>query len=158
MSERISCQKDTKMIYNYLSGTKKNANNEEYNYPNEWPDNNGQLNGVKLSTIFALAFSIGYANNKRKKVSSSKDLSNPTNFEDYLMPMINAIAIFNEGTDIMNENASEIYVNAEEYANGGIHLLFEEYIDNMDDIIDEWHSDIDEIIAEKHLFEQLEEL
>lgn len=158
MSERISCQKDTKMIYNYLSGFKKNENNEEYNYPDEWVDNNGQLNGVKLSTIFALAFSIGYANNKRKKLSSLKDLSNPTNFENYLMPMINAIAIFNGGTDIMDKELSEIYVDAQEYANGGIHILFDEYMDNMDDIIDEWHSDIDEIIIENHLLEQLEEL
>ena len=158
MRERISCQKDTKMIYNYLSGFKKNVNNEEYNYPDDWAENRGQLNGVKLSTIFALAFSKGYANNKRKELSSLKDLSNPTNFENYLMPMINAIAIFNEGTDIMDEDPSEIYVNAEEYANEGIHILFDEYQDNMEDIIDEWHSDIDEIIAENQLLEQIENL
>ncbi len=146
------------MIYNYLAGFKKNASNEEYNYPDDWVDNIGQLNGVKLSSIFALAFSIGYANNKRKELSSLRDLSNPTNFADYLMPMINAIAIFNEGTEIMNEDSSKIYVNAQEYANEGIHILFDEYVDNMEDIIDEWHSDIDEIIAENRLFEQIEEL
>lgn len=158
MSERISCQKDTKIIYNYLSGFKKNENSDEYNYPKDWPDNKGQLNGIKLSTIFALAFSMGYANNKRKELSSFKDLSNPTNFEDYLMPMINAIAMFNEGTEIMDEEPSEIYVNAQEYANEGIHILFDEYVDNMDDIIDEWHTDIDEIITENQIFEQIEEL
>ncbi|MBR6993804.1 MAG: hypothetical protein IKH85_07000 [Methanobrevibacter sp.] len=160
MSERIKCQKDKKIVYNYLRGFKKNNEDTEFDYDKSWPDNDGPLKNIKLSTIFALAFSMGYKNNLKETLSSQKDLSNPTNFEDFLMPMIKSVAIINsdEKEEILNKELRDIYKNAEEYANAGIDLLLNEYIEDMDAIINEWHLDIDEIINEKDIFNKIENL
>ena len=161
MSERIKCQKDKKIIYNYLRGFKKNDEDAEFDYDNQWPDNNGPLKNIKLSTIFALAFSIGYKNNQKEELSTLKDLSNPTNFEDFLMPMINSIAIINSDEDreeILHKEPRDIYKNAEEYANSGVDLLLSDYIEDMDTIITDWHLDIDETIQQKDIFNKIENL
>lgn len=160
MSERIKCQKDKKIIYNYLKGSKFNNEDPEFDYDAKWPDNVGPLKNIKLSTIFALAFSIGYKNNSKKKISLYKDLSNPTNFEDFLMPMINAVAIVGHENkeDILNKELRDVYKNAEEYANGGIDILLEEYIEDMDTIINDWHLEIDDIIKNENIFNKIENL
>lgn len=160
MSERIKCQKDKKIIYNYLKGSKKNDEDVEFDYDNSWPDNNGPLKNIKLSTIFALAFSIGYKNNLKESLSSQKDLSNPVNFEDFLMPMINSIAILNsdDGEEILHKEVRDIYKNAEEYANGGVDLLLNDYIEDMDTIINDWHLSIDETIKQNDIFNKIENL
>lgn len=157
MSERIKCQKNKKIIYNYLTGSPKNPEDSEFNYDDEWPINDGPLSGVKLSNLFGLALSIGYANNSREKISSFKDLSNPVNFEDYLMPMIESIAIQESTKDIkiLNDESKEIYAVSQEYANAGIDLLLEDYVENMDTIIDEWHSDIDDCIEDNNILEKI---
>lgn len=160
MSERIKCQKDTKIFYNYLRGFKKNDEDPEFNYDDDWPVNEGPLNNIKLSTLFALAFAFGYKNNLKKEISNYKDLSNPVNFEDFLMPMIDSIAIYgsDDGVDVLKAESKEIYNDAEEYANGGISKLMEDYIEDMDVIINEWHLDIDDMIEEKDIFNKIDTL
>lgn len=160
MSERIKCQKDTKIFYNYLKGSKKNEDEPEFDYDDSWPINNGPLKNIKLSTLFALAFSIGYKYRLREEISNYKDLSNPVNFEDFLMPMIDSVAIYDANNDleILNKDKKEIYNAAEEYANGGIHKLMEDYLEDMDSIINEWHLDIDELIEEKDIFDKIQKL
>ena len=160
MSERIQCQKDKKIIYNYLKGDKRNSEDPESNFDTEWPDNIGPLKKIKLSTIFALAFSIGYKNKLKKPISTRKDLSNPNNFEDFLMPLINTVAIIDSDTkeEILDKETKEIYKSAEEYANGGIDILLKTYIEDMDTIINDWHLEIDDIIKEKDIFNKIENL
>lgn len=159
MSERIKCQKDKKIIYDYLTGSSKNPDGSEQDY-GDWPNNDGPLVGVKLSNLFGLAFSIGYSNNSREIISVFNDLSNPVNFDEYLMPMIESIAIHDSHKDIaiLNEESKEIYSVSQEYANAGIDILLDEYIENMDTIIDEWHSDIDDYIEEKDILDKIENL
>ena len=123
MSERIKCQKNKKIIYNYLTGSPKNPEDSEFNYDDDWPINDGPLSGVKLSNLFGLALSVGYAN-----------------------------------INILNEESKEIYLVSQEYANAGIDILLEEYIENMDTIIDEWHSDIDDYIEDNDVLEKISNL
>ena len=163
MRERLICQKDTKIIYNYLKGKEKNTNDEEFNYPDDWPRNyendGGKLYNLKASILFSLALAIGYKKGKKKAIDSNKDLSNKKEIDFDLMTIIEAIAIYEDGLDILKEeDLGEIYRNAEEYANGGIEYLNEEYQDNMDGIINDWHLEIEKTIKEKNILEKVKNL
>lgn len=163
MRERLICQKDTKIIYNYLKGKEKNVKDEEFNYPNDWPRNyesdGGKLFNIKASTLFSLALAIGYKKDNKKTIDSNKDLSNKKDIDYDIMTIIEAIAIYEEGLDILKEDdLGEIYKSAEEYANGGIEFLNEEYQENMDGIINDWHLEIEKIMEEKNILERVKNL
>lgn len=163
MRERLICQKDTKIIYNYLKGKEKNPNDEEFNYPEDWPRNyegdGGKLFNIKASTLFSLALAIGYKKGEKKSIDSTKELSNKKDIDYDVMTIIEAIAIYEESLDILKEDdLGEIYKNAEEYANGGIEFLNEEYQENMHGIINDWHLEIENIIKEKKILEKVKNL
>ena len=165
MAERIKCKKDTKIIYNYLNGKPKNIRDDEFNYPTDWPENyeedEGKLYGIKSSTLFSLALATGVKNNEKKPIGvGGVELSNKENFPDYLMPIMNAIAIYDseDGIDVLKKEFSDITKDAEEYANGGIHSLNSEYQNNMDGIINEWHMEIEQIIEDERIIERIDNL
>ena len=95
-SDRIKCQKDTKIIYDYLNG-KYDIISKDY------PKNIGALNGIKHSRLFTLALAYGINNGTKSELKVKEDLANKTSFEDYLITLINAIAIYesDEGTNIL---------------------------------------------------------
>lgn len=164
MAQRIKCQSDTKIIYNYLNGKPKKTLDAEFNYPADWPENyaddGGKLYGVKASILFSLAIALGYKNNQKKEFNSGIEIANKDSFPKYLMPIINAIAIYDseEGLDILMKECPELRINAEEYANGGITILNSLYQKNMDGIINDFHLEIKQIIEEKDILNRIEKL
>lgn len=76
---------------------------------------------------FLLVMAFGFHSGKRRQIQE-RDSGGFVRVE-YLTPedeaLIDAIAVFEEGIDILN-NESKVYEIAEEYAHAGIHLLYNE--------------------------------
>lgn len=160
MSKRIRCRDSKKIIYNYLNGAEKDVNKKDYNYPDYFLDNVGPLKDVKHSTLFMLAFAMGYNNQITEKTNPYEFLANPDSFDNYLLPLVKAIAIYesDEGIDVLHEDAEVMYDFAQEYANAGIDILNEKYQENMMNIIDDLHMEIDKMIVNKHIFKKVSDL
>lgn len=161
MNERIKCNKKNKIYYNYFKGDEKNSEEPEFNYPEDWPQNNGKLGNIAQHYSFALALAMGIKDNKKDLSNSTLELFNPPkNFEKFLLPLINAVAIFesDEGIDVLNNDPQEIYLVAQQYANEGIQHLHELYLEDMDGIINDWHIEIDQMIKNKNILDKIEEL
>jgi len=161
MNERVKINKKNKIYYNYFKGDEKNPEEAEFNYPDEWPENTGQLEGITQDNTFALAFALGFKNQDKDFSNSTLELFNPPkSFEKFLLPMINAIAIYesDEGVDVLNEDPQDVYITAQQYANSGIVSLHELYIDDMEGIINDWHIEIEKIIKEKDIINKIDEL
>ena len=160
MSSRIKCRDSKKIIYNYLNGAEKDVNKPDYNYPDHFPDNDGPLKDVKLSTLFMLAFALGYNNQGTEKTNPYEYLANPDSFDNYLLPLVKAIAIYesDKGIDILLEDEEVMYDFAQQYANAGIDILNERYQENMKNIIDDLHMEIDNMIVNKHIFKKVSDL
>ena len=161
MSSRIKCRASKKIIYNYLNGAEKNVNKPDYNYPDDFPDNDGPLKDVKLSTLFMLAFALGYNNHVTDEITNPYEyLANKDSFDNYLLPLVKAIAIYesDKGIDILHEDDETIYDFAEQYANAGIDILNEKYQENMENIIGDFHMEIDNMIVNKHIFKKVADL
>ena len=157
MSSRIKCRDSKKIIYNYLNGAEKDVNKPDYNYPDDFLDNEGPLKDVKLSTLFMLAFALGYNNQVTEKTNPYEYLANQDSFDNYLLPLVKAIAIYEseKGIDILLEDEEVMYDFAQQYANAGIDILNEKYQENMTNIIDDFHMEIDKMIVDKHIFKKV---
>lgn len=161
MNERVKINKKNKIYYNYFKGDEKNSEEEEFNYPDDWPQNDGKLSNIHQHYSFALALASGIKEGKKDSSNSTLELFNPPkSFEKFLLPMINAVAIFesDDGLDVLNNDPQEIYVSAQQYANGGIQSLHELYLEDMDGIINDWHIEIDQIVKNKNIFDKIDDL
>lgn len=160
MSKRIRCRDTKKIIYNYLNGAEKDVTKDDYNYPESFPENVGPLKDVKHSTLFMLSFALGFNNQSTEKTNPYEFLANPDSFDNYVLPLIKAIAIYesDEGIDVLHEDEEYFYEFAQEYANAGVDLLNEKYQNNMMNIIDDFHMEIDKMIVDKHVFKKVSDL
>ena len=79
------------------------------------------------SDIFTLAALYGFINNARKKISKRDGLIRLHTFDQEIqIPLFKAIAVNAEGGDInILKDEGKVFLIVEEYANGGITLLYE---------------------------------
>lgn len=160
MNERVKINKKNKIYYNYFKGDEKNPEEAEFNYPDEWPENTGQLKDITQDYSFALALALGIKKDKKDLSNSTLELFNPPkSFEKFLLPMINAVAILesDEGVDVLNNDPQEIYIAAQQYANEGILTLHELYLEDMEGIINDWHIEIEKTIKDKDIINKIDE-
>ncbi|HEY8363043.1 MAG TPA: hypothetical protein VIK77_09195 [Tissierellaceae bacterium] len=106
MPDRLYIDKEDESLYNYLK-------NEIF----EGNERNKEL--------FLLAMSIGFKNQIKRSLDKKKDYVR----EEYLLPedyaLLNAVAMFEKGPEILS-NRAEVFKIAEEYAHAGIKILVDE--------------------------------
>ena len=83
------------------------------------------------SDIFALALAYGYNSGVKVPIEHKRDFINMVSASDKLDSLILLIGLTELGEEAI-ENPSKRYALAEEYANGGIGELFEEFNENGD--------------------------
>lgn len=86
------------------------------------------------SDIFALAFAYGYKSGKKSPIQFKKDFINVNSISDELKSMIFLIGLEEHPEDIEGvvANPAEAYETAQEYANEGIVLLYEEFTNSKE--------------------------
>ena len=112
VSNRLSREKGTGDTYNKLMERSGPLNKK---------------NKIYSRDIFSLALAYGYSNNIKFPIETKDNFLNMENFGKNLLSLIDALAISksDEGVHILAEDNSEVYVFAEEYANGGFYLMKE---------------------------------
>lgn len=85
--------------------------------------------GREMWEVFIFAMSIGYKENLKEPLKTKVKTipSSAIRDNDRVMWLIKAIAVDEKGTDILM-NPDKVYSIAEEYANGGIKLLYEKVL------------------------------
>lgn len=98
------------------------------------------------SDIFALALAYGYNSGVKVPIEHKRDFINMVSASDKLDSLILLIGLTELGEEAI-ENPSKRYALAEEYANGGIGELFEEFNENEDrfnEVLYQHYADADE--------------
>lgn len=123
--------------------------------------NDGPLKGIWSSEIYVLAMALGFAEGKKTPIEGgSSQVSKPDDFCDSLIPLTNAISVFeNEGEiEILKRSNSEIFKISDEYANTGITILEEKYFGNENNFILDLHNEIIDIFEQKNILEKIKKL
>lgn len=101
-------------------------------------DRTGPLHKKALKDIFTLALAYGYMKKVKVPIQTKMGFINSENFGKNLTSAINAVAISKseKGIHILAEDTSEIYDVSEQYANGGLEFLENEYVGHEDEFIE----------------------
>lgn len=117
-------------------------------------------NIISSKDIFLLALAFGYEKNIKIPLMNKKQFINDNNFGKILPQLLTSLAITNspKKIDVLSEKPSEIYKYAEEYANGGLELLKNEYIGKEDLFIEKLRLKIQNANKEKNIMDELKKL
>ena len=145
VSNRLSREKGTGDTYNKLMECSGPLNKK---------------NKIYSRDIFSLALAYGYSNNIKFPIETKDNFLNMENFGKNLLSLIDALAISksDEGVHILAEDNSEVYVFAEEYANGGLELLNSDYIGHEDEFIEKLRLRILKLNKNDELLNKIKEL
>lgn len=80
--------------------------------------------GQALHKVFIMAMSIGFNKDRRAPLSKKKDIIRTESFTEEQKNMIKSLAVAAEDTLEILINKKKVYSIVEEYANGGIDILY----------------------------------
>ena len=109
--------------------------------------------------IFSLALALGYLNGISYEIDTPDKFVKASTFDDVLPVLLNAIAIEDNGVDILsNDDPQEIFKPSEEYANAGFEILKQKYIKQEDEFIEDLRIKILELNKDNYILNKLAEL
>jgi len=89
--------------------------------------------GMQIKDVFIFAMSMGFASKSRSELNKKKDIADVDVFTDNQLALIKSIAVKAEGKlEVLADDSKPMDI-AEEYANGGIHILYEMVFKTKDD-------------------------
>ncbi len=117
-------------------------------------------NTISSKDIFLLALAFGYEKNIKVPLLNKKQFINDNNFGKILPQLLTSLAIINspKQIEVLSEKPSEIYKYAEEYANGGLELLKNEYIGKEDLFIEMLRIKIQKANKNNQILDELKKL
>ncbi len=96
------------------------------------------------SDIFALALAYGYKSGVRNPIDKKRDFINMVSVSDELKSLILFIGLVELGDEVI-ENPALMYGLAEEYANGGIDELYDEFNESGEEFTTKMYDDLMEL-------------
>lgn len=116
-------------------------------------------NSLKNRDIFLLALAIGYKNNIRTPINKIDRFVTNEAFGKVLPFVVDSLAISKKGDiEVISEESQKLYKIAEEYANGGLNLLKDDYVGNSDEFIEMLRSEIISANKNDKILNKLDEL
>lgn len=107
------------------------------------------FHGKHMKDVFIFAMAIGFRLGERRKLESRKDIADIDVFKENERILINSVAVRTEGEAKVLMDEEAVFKIAEEFANGGINLLYE-WIFQSKDPVDTLDKKITELMEQEN--------